>query len=247
MELRPLRSELKFLIHHSVRSMLLERWSRYLVRAPFTNEHAVTPILSQYYDSPTLEFYHEKLAGVGLRNKVRLRTYGHGFRSDQTTFLEIKHRCDDQVRKFRYRLPEFSEAFMEPENWTFDEPEMAAVFGVLYERYRLRPSAQVYYQREAYEGAYERDVRVTFDTCVVGLHPGEVLTRDSLFDRSRRLLPETLVILEVKTTRGIPGWVHDGVVVAELQQQTIPKYISAVEVLDLIELTASGVYAWSQR
>ncbi|MCZ6683562.1 MAG: hypothetical protein O7B26_10280, partial [Planctomycetota bacterium] len=98
-----------------------------------------------------------------------------------------------------------------------------------------------------YEGAYERDVRVTFDTCVVGLHPGEVLTRDSLFDRSRRLLPETLVILEVKTTRGIPGWVHDGVVVAELQQQTIPKYISAVEVLDLIELTASGVYAWSQR
>lgn len=247
MKLRPLRTELKFLIHHSVRSMLLERWSRYLVRAPFTNEYAVSPILSQYFDSPTLEFYHEKLAGVGLRNKVRLRTYGREFRSGQTTFLEIKHRSDDKVRKSRYRLPEFHSSFMEPANWTFDEPEMATLFGVLYERYRLRPSAQVYYQREAYEGACERDVRVTFDTCLVGLHPGEALTHDSLCDPSRRLLPETLVILEVKATQGMPGWVHDGVVVAELQQQTIPKYISAVEALDLLELTATGVYAWSQR
>ena len=73
--MRPFRQELKFLIHHSVRRMLLERWRRYLVRAPFTNQHAVTPVLSQYYDSPHLTFYHEKLAGIRLRNKEVIELY----------------------------------------------------------------------------------------------------------------------------------------------------------------------------
>ena len=42
--LRPFRQELKFLVHYSVREMLLERWSRYLVQAPFTNKNAVTKV-----------------------------------------------------------------------------------------------------------------------------------------------------------------------------------------------------------
>lgn len=241
--MRPFRSELKFLIHHSVRSILLERWRRYLVQAPHTNEHAVGPILSQYYDSPTLEFYYEKLAGVGLRNKVRLRAYGTEMKQGRPAFLEIKHRNNDRVRKYRYRFSEFNDRYLDPSHWTIDDPVMESAFLDLRERYRLRRSAQVFYQREAYEGAVETDVRVTFDTCVFGLHPGERVTPDLLRDRSRSLLPDTLVILEVKTTHGIPRWVHEGVLAVELQQQTIPKYVTAVERLGLPELRAIGEYA----
>jgi hypothetical protein len=241
--MRPFREELKFLIHHSTHRLLLERWRRYLVRAPFTNRYAVSPILSQYYDSPSLEFYHEKLAGIAYRNKVRLRVYGQAFERGQTAFLEIKQRHNNRVRKHRYRIPGFDEGYLDPIRWRIDDTEVADAFMELYERYRLRPSAQVYYQREAYEGAVETDVRVTFDTCVLGLHPRERLSRGMLFDSSRRLLSDTLVILEVKATNGVPPWVHDGVVVAELQQQTIPKYITAVEVLRLREHRASGVFA----
>ena len=57
------------------------------------------------------------------------------------------------------------------------------------------------------------------------------------------LMPDTLTILEVKSTKGLPHWLHEGVESAELQQRTIPKYITAVEVLGLVELSASGVYA----
>jgi hypothetical protein len=241
--MRPFRQELKFLIHHSVHRMLLERWRRYLVRAPFTNRHAVTSVLSQYYDSPHLTFYHDKLAGIRLRNKVRLRTYGREFRRGQTTILEIKHRRDDRVRKLRHPLPDFDPSQLDPTRWRFEDPELRNAFLGLLERYRLRPSAQVYYQRQAYQGAVESDLRITFDTCVVGLHPGEKLTRELLFDPSRGLLPDTLAILEVKTTSGIPGWVYDGVVAGELQQQTIPKYVTAVEILGLVALNAAGVYA----
>ncbi len=242
--MRPFRDELKFLVHHSVKQKLLERWMRYLVRAPFTDENACTPILSQYYDSPTLQFYEEKLDGIGLRNKIRLRVYGHDYRAGQTAFLEIKHRLNDRVRKYRVQIKDFDpEIHMDPDNWTFDDPVMETAFLSLKERYRVRASAQTYYQREAYEGAVESDVRITFDTNLIGLFPGERLTRELMLDRSRHLMPDTLAILEVKATKGIPRWVHEGVVAAELKQQTIPKYITAVEVLGMHELVATGVYA----
>jgi len=41
----------------------------------------------------------------------------------------------------------------------------------------------------------------------------------------------------------IPGWVQEGVVVGELKQQTIPKYVTAGEVLGLDEFSAARVYA----
>ena len=243
MSIRPFRQELKFLVHYSLREMLLARWSRYLVRAPFTNEHAVTPILSQYYDSPDLTFYEEKLDGVALRNKVRMRQYSHRFEAGATTFLEIKHRHNDLVRKYRYQYPDFDpEVHLDPANWKIDDRELESAILGLRERHHLRASAQTYYQREAYEGAVEKDVRITFDTVLIGLHPHERLTPELLHDPSRRLMADTLAILEVKATRGIPPWVHEGVMAAELQQKTIPKYITAVEVLGLVKLTAGGVY-----
>lgn len=240
--MRPFRSEWKFLLHHDTKRVLLERWRPYLVRAPFTNEYAVSPILSQYYDSPHLDFFHDKIEGIGIRDKVRLRTYGHAFEEGATTFLEIKQRSNDLVRKFRYRMPAFHPEQLDPERWRFDDAEMESAFQSLRERYRLRASAQTWYQREAYEGAVESDLRVTFDSVLRGLHPGEVLTRELLYDDARRLMPDTLVILEVKATRAVPPWIHEGVLAAELRRQTIPKYVTAVDVLGLPALSPAGVY-----
>ncbi len=241
--IRPFRHELKFLIHHSVRELLLQRWGRYLVRAPFTNAYGVTPILSQYYDSPDLTFYWEKVDGVGLRSKVRLRVYSQAFTPGQTAFLEIKNRYNDLVQKYRQKISDFHPRLLDPAHWTFDEPRLEGAFLSLLERHRLRASAQTYYQREAWEGAVETDVRITFDSNLLGLHPGEPLTPHILRDRSRSLMPDSLVILEVKATRAIPPWVYEGVVAAELQQKTIPKYVTAVEVLGLPDLYSTGVYA----
>ena len=62
------------------------------------------------------------------------------------------------------------------DNWHFDDPERANAYIDLKERYRLRASAQTYYQREAYQGLVEEDVRICFDSNLIGLFPGEKLT-----------------------------------------------------------------------
>ncbi len=237
-----MRQELKFVIHHSVRRMLLERWSPHLVRAPYTDRLARSHVLSQYYDSPTLSFSREKHDGIPIRNKVRLRTYATDFDSGKAAFLEIKHRRFNGVHKHRQRITNVSPADLSPSSWTFDDPEMGAKFGSLVERYHLRASAQTYYQREAYEAPQESGIRVTLDSNLVGLHPGERLTSNLLMDRQRSLMPQTQFVLEVKSNNELPRWVHDGIVACELEQKTIPKYVTAVDVLKLGELTGSGVY-----
>jgi hypothetical protein len=239
---RPFRHELKFVVHHGVKTLLLERWRRYLVRAPFTNEHATTPILSQYFDSPDFRCYVEKLDGIAVRNKVRLRVYAREFRAGVRAFLEIKHRQNDRVKKHRQQFEGLDPTYLDPINWDAPGSDVGVPFRVLNEKLRLRPSAQVYYQREAYEGAVEADVRVTFDTNLMGLYPGEKLSSRVARERSRYLMPDTLAILEVKATGRLPNWLREGVLAGELQQQTIPKYVTAVEVLRLAELGRAGVY-----
>ena len=142
--IRPHREELKFVLHHSVKTPLLERWSRYLVKAPFTDQHAVRPILSQYYDSPFLDFHREKLDGIAYRNKVRLRVYDLEFKAGATAFLEIKQRHNTLVRKIRHQIEGFHPGHLNPRTWTFDRKEEEAAFRLLQERYRLRASAQTY-------------------------------------------------------------------------------------------------------
>jgi hypothetical protein len=237
-----LRLELKFVIHHSVRRMLLERWSPHLVKAAFTDQYARTPVLSQYYDSPTLSFSREKDDGIPIRNKVRLRTYATDYDSGGVTFLEIKHRRFVGVRKHRQQIANMSSAHLCPSRWTFDEPDMEAKFRSLIETYHLRASAQTYYQREAYESPHGDGLRVTLDSNLVGLHPGERLTTKLLLDRSRSLMADTLFVLEIKSNNVLPRWVHDGIIACELEQKTIPKYVTAVNVLKLGELTGAGVY-----
>ena len=237
-----LRQELKFVIHHSVRRLLLQRWSPHLVRAAFTDSSARTHVLSQYYDSPTLSFSTEKQDGIPFRNKVRLRTYGTDFDSGEAAFLEIKHRRFVGVRKYRQRIADMSSAYLCPSRWTFDDPDMAARFHALVETYRLRASAQTYYQREAYQASEGGGLRVTLDSNLVGLHTGERLTSKLLMDPHRSLMADTLFILEIKSDTVLPRWVHDGIIACELEQKTIPKYVTAVNVLKLGELTGSGVY-----
>ncbi len=237
-----LRQELKFVIHHSVRRMLLQRWSPHLVRAPFTDSEARTHVLSQYYDSPTLSFSREKREGIPFRNKVRLRTYATDFDSGKAGFLEIKHRRFVGVHKYRQPIADMSSAYLSPSRWTFDDPDMRARFHSLLETYHLRASAQTYFQREAYEAPGESGLRVTLDSNLVGLHPGERLTSKLLRDRRRSLMADTLFILEIKSNEVLPRWVHDGIIACELEQKTIPKYVTAVNVLKLGELTGSGVY-----
>jgi hypothetical protein len=236
------REELKFIIRPEIRRSLLQRWSRHLIKDPHTNVDAVTPVLSQYFDSPSMCFFEEKLDGVGFRNKVRLRTYDYRFKDGALAFLEIKQKLGNRVRKIRQRL-ELESSWLDPPRWSLPDDPAWDAFHVLRERHRLRSTAQVFYLREAYQSTVEPDVRVTFDTVLRALEPGARLSREALLDGLGSIIPEHLVILEVKHTTGLPHWVTAGALAAGLDQQPVPKYVMAVSRLGLQHNILGGVYA----
>lgn len=237
---RPFRSELKYVAHHSTAAMLLERWSRHLTRDPHTDELGFTPVLSQYYDTRDLAFYREKLDGLPFRNKVRLRTYGVRFRAGARGFLEIKQRLGEKVRKIRHRIDSMKSRDLDPASWEFEDPRDANAFRSLMARHELLPSARVFYVRQAFFSVVEPSIRVTFDRGLCALFPGERVGRVETTGPSRKLMSDTLAILEVKSTEALPPWVTDGALAGELFQQPVPKYVSAVERLGTQQLISGG-------
>lgn len=236
------RDELKYIMRARDKDALMALWGGRLERDPHTNKHALTFILSQYYDSPDLLFYTQKLDGIAFRNKIRMRTYNASFEPGQTVFIEIKQRVFDKVRKVRQRMENFQFENFDPSTWTFENQKYQSAFNALLEKHLLRPSAQVWYQREAWQGSEDPEVRVTFDSCLTGLFPGEKMSAATMEDPLRRMLPDHLVVLEVKANNAVPSWIHQGIRMVELQQQTVPKYVMAVEKLGMHKAVPSGVY-----
>jgi hypothetical protein len=233
---RPTRDELKYLITTKTWEALRANWGHHLIRDPYTDSEGCTPILSQYYDSPSLDFYEEKMDGIGHRNKLRIRTYGTSFRIGEPIFFEIKQRVYHRIRKIRSKPQPFEPKLLNPANWSFDDPTDASAFLGLRDRYQLKPTAQVWYIRQAFQGLVHADLRITLDSQLAGIFPKEKLNREFLTMRNRNLLSDGLAILEIKATGSIPNWVKREVIRFGLQAQPIPKYVMAMDRLGIKEL-----------
>jgi hypothetical protein len=118
------RLEYKYLVPGE----LLPRLRRMI--APFveTDAHAVVygtrgyTVRSIYFDTRALDFYHEKLAGLEARKKLRLRGYnGNGARC--VVFLEIKRKHAASVTKNRvvYEREAYHGKFDPSQRITFDK------------------------------------------------------------------------------------------------------------------------------
>lgn len=236
------RFERKYRVTDRQAKFLRACWEPHLMRAPFTDEDGAYPVLSQYFDSPGLRFYHQKHDGVGKRRKVRLRTYGYRFEPSRACFLEIKHRDSETVAKTRVALPRFRPEHLQPRRWQAQPDERLAPFRALQETHRLSATAQVLYVRHAFQAVVEKELRITFDSMLTGLHPGEQASPDLLDEHTRSIVPETEMILEVKGRDLLPEWVREAVAWLGLRQEPVPKYVLAMDRLNLIRL-GTGVYA----
>jgi len=238
----PGRVELKYLVTNEVKTRLLASWQEYLHSDSHTDDRAVYPILSLYFDSPSLASYYEKVDGEAVRNKVRLRGYGYGWRGMDPCFLEVKRKIGSRIFKFRKNLGSFQKKFFSPEQWEFDNVQDGPVAAIS-ELYHLRPSSQIFYLREVYESPYSSYLRIVFDSLLIALDPKEGLESHMLIEPQYHCLKDTQFILEIKCQGSLPDWVIGPIQVCQLRQQSISKYVLSVERLNL-QNRETGVYAW---
>jgi len=190
-------------------------------------------VRSIYFDTSDLRFYHEKVDGLRVRKKLRIRTYGQPDASPEC-FLEIKRKLDQTVLKERAQLPladvESALNGRDPAETMAGRPfpDRRAL-----ERFRfnvnalgLRPSVLVTYERRAFVARFGSSVRVNFDGHLRSvLGPG----LDAIYQEAGLRPFETGWICELKFDERPPKWLMRTVSEFQLRRDPYSKYCHGIE------------------
>lgn len=177
-------------------------------------------IRSLYFDTPEDRALREKLDGVNLREKFRIRIYNG---DDAYIRLEKKSRRDSLGNKASVRLtPGEAQAVVAGERgWMADHPEelVRELYAKMLHQ-RLTPRTIVDYRREPFVYG-PGNVRVTLDW---DLRTGLGCT--DLLDRGCVTVPagEPLYLLEVKYDQFLPDLIRDLIQLESRQPSAFSKY-----------------------
>jgi len=196
-------------------------------------------VRSIYFDTLSLDFYHEKSAGLKTRKKIRIRGYNERGRRN-VVFLEIKRKRGDTVAKNRapvlygrigdmltsgdveqYILTNqgFPNALQDARRFLFH------LYGI-----PLRPTVLIIYEREAYHSKFNSFLRITLDKNIrSSVYP----SIDTLFSEDSILHSiHGYFVLEVKFCGGLPSWLTPVIGALELTRKSISKYAICLDTHD---------------
>ena len=199
-------------------------------------------VRSLYYDTLGHDCYLDKIEGVRVRKKFRIRAY-NSVGDDTVVFLEIKRKRVNFIGKDRapllYKNLNLLFSNHNPMQVIISNKgnghERSNARHFLYHYYRLglRPTVQVLYNREAYYYKFNDDLRITFDTNI----------RSTVFSATHPLFngaPTTPVqvlrnyfIFEVKFTGGFPSWLNEIVRRLQLTRMALSKYTICLDSHDM--------------
>jgi hypothetical protein len=225
------RLELKYLVDRSRRTALLRDLRRLMRPDVHAGPSGTYCVRSLYFDTPDFKCYHDKLAGLPIRHKVRARFYGNGFGPNACVRIEVKSRYYEWTRKTTLDVPqadflrwESSWACNRPASLDCDLP-LGRELVRLQRQYCLHPKIVIQYRRQALE-RWELDrVRANFDDEVWAAWQPAL---SQPMAAARRVLPMMYSVFEIKLDGFLPRWLHTLIAKYDLQQSAISKYCLAV-------------------
>ena len=181
-------------------------------------------IRSLYFDTPDDQDFNDKLDGLELRRKIRLRAY-----SPQADFamLEMKQKEGPYQRKRSLRLAREDAMLLCLGDCRpllrYQDPFAAECYGLMHCRC-YRPKTIVEYRRQAYV-ARENHIRITLDS--------QIVATESDWNLFSRCLPMYSVmdpfqmVLEVKYNGFLLSYIKDLLNLVERSELSVSKYCLA--------------------
>jgi hypothetical protein len=233
-----MRFEYKFIVPHAQLDELraeLRPFVEYDQYAAQRENHHYT-VRSIYFETPRFDCYHEKVDGLKVRRKIRVRAY-NAPEADSVAFLEIKKRIDQRGAKHRsmVRAEQLGALFAEKDLQRYVLPgrnadealDDAQRFFYHVERRVMKPVVLVTYEREAFQGKVDQTLRVTFDK---HLRYMAFPALDDLFEEERlQYVAPRFFILEIKFDRGYAAWLQQIVQKHNVVHTRLSKYTTALE------------------
>ena len=194
------RYEMKYLLTQQQKQRLLAEMAPYMQ----LDQYGRTTIRNIYFDTEDYRLIRHSMEKPAYKEKLRLRSYEQAGETDPV-FVELKKKYDSVVYKRRVVMPQ-QQAIRwlcngEPQPETSQILREIEYFRSFYET--LRPTVFLSYEREAYYCTNGEDFRVTFDENILSRQENISLSSEP---GGIPLLPEGMVLLELKTPGGIPLW-----------------------------------------
>jgi len=215
------RYELKYLITGPQKQRLLAAMETYM--AP--DEYGKTLISNLYYDTANYRLIRHSIEKPVFKEKLRLRCYGT-VTPDTKVFVELKRKCKKVVYKRRLHLSQ-SQAFQWLRGDIRQKPDSQIGNELQYflEFYGdLQPRLYLSYERQAYIGRQDPALRITFDENILCRTEDLTLTGRPY---GTALLPPDHVLMEIKTTQGMPLWLTHVLSQEKLYKTSFSKYGTA--------------------
>lgn len=231
--MKPMRYEYKYLVPLNKLDEL-----RYAI-APFfrVDEYAEDrtkqeyTVRSIYYDTPKLDDYRDKIEGLKIRKKIRIRAYNE-LKPDNLVFLEVKRKYENFISKNRAPLLYLNledaltnidyYGFLLKKRGYINTEDDASKFFFHFRNRSSIPIVLVVYDREAYFSKFDSTLRVTFDKNLRSLPFPSI--NDIYNEAALKPAMHGYFILEVKFYEGFPHWFQNILGGFGFQRRAISKY-----------------------
>jgi hypothetical protein len=194
-------------------------------------------VRSLYFDSNFQHSFMEKINGIAIRKKLRIRYYPDFVNAEgKFAFIEIKKKINENVAKSRVFVPladavkildkNSNEALKFFDCASGQDQQTLKEIWWLNKRYNLKTSCIVSYKRRPFLSKLEKTFRLTFDTNVMVRNYNLNLNYGG---GSKYIIPRGICIMEVKFNNYIPKWAIKILQNNNCLQYKISKFASGVE------------------
>ena len=166
------------------------------------DEYSRYTICNIYYDTEDYFLIRTSLEKPVYKEKLRLRSYGVPD-SRKPVFVELKKKYDGVVYKRRIttNVSEAEKSVRAGKLTRCDQ--ISREINWFLQSWQPEPAAYIGYDREAWAGTDDEELRITFDTCLRGRNRDIDLRAG---DYGELFLPPDSVLMEIKLAGGAPLW-----------------------------------------
>lgn len=217
------RYEMKYMMTRRQRRAVAEAMLPYMK----LDDYGHTTIRNIYFDTDSYILVRRSIEKPVYKEKLRIRSYRQVSAQDKV-FIELKKKYDDVVYKRRESLSQLETLEWLVRRAPFPKAtQIGNEIDYFFNRYHtLDPKVFLSYEREAFYALDGSDLRVTFDEHILARQEELSLSKEVW---GEPLIDEDIVLMEIKTSGGIPLWMTHVLAQEKIYKTSFSKYGTAYE------------------
>ena len=230
------RYEFKFLLNKKKAKQIENEIKNFMIldENALKNKNNKYFVRSLYFDTPNYANFYEKVDGIKIRKKFRIRSYTDKMKENSSLFLEMKGRRNQRTYKIRTQILHKHLKYILDKNKfnllkSLYSKKNIVINDFIYDtlKKKIEPKVIVDYYRKPYVNKFGLLFRLTFDTNVLSSPGKNIFESKGNLNFKECMAGKT--ILELKFERSIHPWFHKIIQNYDLVRLSISKFALGTE------------------